>query len=91
VHEAGPVRRERRRVVGATPFRPAVAAQIGGDGPEAGAGQRRKLMAPRSRELGKPVQEQDERPVGRPGSEGVEADAVRVEVELVHACSLSDS
>jgi hypothetical protein len=60
-----------RRGVGA-----AVAAQVGRDDAETGAGQHRHLLAPDDVGVGKTVQQQDHRPL--PGRGGVDADAVRI-------------
>ena len=70
--EPGHVADERADVVRPAQLRLAVPAQVGRDGPVPGRGERGELVAPRARELGKAVQEQDERAVARPGGEGVE-------------------
>ena len=81
--QPGHVGDERSDVVGAGDVGVAVPAQVGRDGAVASPTERRQLMAPRPRELGKPVQEEHQWTVGGPGRERMEADPVRLERQLL--------
>ena len=77
--QPGRVVAERSQVVRAARLGAVVAAHVRRDRAVAGRRERGQLMAPRARELGEAVQEQDERAVFRPLGERLEPDPVGVQ------------